>query len=50
MNDKFNRIKTMMLSGEVDNEESLSDDLLDLANYCIMTSYELKLKEGKGNE
>ena len=42
MNDKFSRIKTMIISEEVDNEESLIDSLLDLANYCVMSVVELE--------
>lgn len=47
MTDKFNRITTMMLSEEVDNEESLIDSLQDLSNYCLMTVVELENTSNK---
>lgn len=42
MSDKFNRLESLVLNKEqlVENE-SLQDTLLDLANYCIMTTIEL---------
>ncbi len=46
MSDKYNRIKQLILSKEDggDTDESLEDSLLDLANYCIMTTMELNNK------
>jgi hypothetical protein len=46
--DKFNRMKQLMMSGNLaDNgtDERLRDTLLDMANYCIMTVMEL---DGQG--
>ena len=43
MSDKFNRLESLILNGEnLVKNESLEDTLLDLANYCIMTTIELK--------
>ena len=48
MNDKFNRIEQFTLNGFKDEEESLRDSLMDLANYCYMYVMEIdKEKEGK---
>lgn len=46
ISDKYNRIKQLILSKEDggDTDESLEDSLLDLANYCIMTTMELNNK------
>lgn len=41
MNDKFNRIETLMLSEDEPSHESLKDSLLDLSNYCLLTAYEV---------
>lgn len=52
MYDKFNRIKA--LSCGADNQvkdEAITDTLLDLANYCMMTIIELEIeKETKTSE
>lgn len=37
MSDKWNRLENLMLNGGDENDESLTDTLLDLASYCIMT-------------
>ena len=39
ISDKFNRLKSLLLSGKEQkvNDESVQDTLLDMANYCIMT-------------
>lgn len=38
MGDKWNRFKTLSKGANIKvNDESISDTLLDLANYCIMT-------------
>lgn len=44
MEDKFNRLKSLLNSNEKPNYESVSDTLTDLANYAIMMRIEL---EGK---
>ena len=48
ISDKFNRIESLMLSGErfVDDEK-ITDTLLDMANYCIMTVMEIQKGENK---
>ena len=38
MNDKMNRIKTLVKKDAKIKDESIRDTLLDLATYCIMTS------------
>ena len=47
---KYNRLKNLaveMSRGNIqDNGESITDTLLDMANYCIMTAIELE-REGK---
>lgn len=41
--DKYNRLKTLMSQKEVHVvDESLSDTLLDLANYCVMELMEME--------
>lgn len=36
LNDKLNRLETLMNGGKQHVDESIDDTLLDLANYCIM--------------
>lgn len=36
LNDKLNRLETLMSGGKQHVDESIDDTLLDLANYCIM--------------
>ena len=50
ISDKFNRTKT--LAKNIDKEpnvktESITDTLLDMANYCIMTVMEIELAQAK---
>lgn len=45
MEDKFNRLKSLLNSNEKPNYESVSDTLTDLANYAIMMRIELEGKE-----
>lgn len=43
INDKFNRLKTLIRNTEIpQGDESIADTLLDMANYCIMTYMELE--------
>ena len=43
LNDKLNRLETLMNGAEQKvNDESVDDTLLDLANYCIMELVERK--------
>lgn len=49
MEDKFNRLKSLLNSNEKPNYESVSDTLTDLANYAIMMRIELEDKD-KDNE
>jgi len=50
MNDKFERIKSFVSQGDLQvKEESVSDTLMDLANYCIlMMGYLNQKKNGIG--
>ena len=48
MNDKFNRIEEFTLKGFEDEEESLRDSLMDLANYCYM--YVMEIEKEKDSE
>lgn len=51
MSDKYNRIKQLILTRQdgSDTDESLEDSLLDLANYCIMTTMSLREEKQHGN-
>ena len=44
ISDKFNRLKSLLLSGKEQkvNDESVQDTLLDMANYCIMLKMEME--------
>lgn len=46
MSDKWNRLENLILTNDNGTEdERLQDTLIDLANYCIMTSVYIKNKE-----
>lgn len=45
INDKVNRIKTLIKSDSKVNDESIRDTLPDAANYCIMTVMELDVEK-----
>lgn len=45
LNDKLNRLETLMNGGKQHVDESIDDTLLDLANYCIMELVERKIDE-----
>ena len=48
ISDKFNRMENLILTrNQQVNDESLSDTLLDLATYCIMTTIELNNSNNK---
>lgn len=46
ISDKFNRLKSLLLTGKEQkvSDESVQDTLLDMANYCIMLKMELEDK------
>lgn len=47
LNDKLNRLETLMNGAEQKvNDESVDDTLLDLANYCIMELAERRHNDG----
>ena len=42
MSDKWNRLMTLATNRDIDeNDESIRDTLMDLANYCLMTVMEI---------
>lgn len=41
INDKFKRIKQMVKGEQMMVEESMRDNLIDIANYCVLTIIEL---------
>ena len=46
ISDKFNRLKTLAKNKDIPHgDESISDTLLDMANYCIMTYMEVSKNE-----
>lgn len=52
ISDKFNRLKSLLLSGKEQkvNDESVQDTLLDMANYCIMLKMEMENGSETENE
>lgn len=42
LNDKLNRIESLMTKQQQVHDESIEDTLLDMANYCILTIVEMK--------
>jgi hypothetical protein len=47
--DKFNRFVNLAKHPEIDEgDEKITDTLIDMANYCIMTVLELENKYGNG--
>lgn len=47
MSDKWNRLETLLLNDCKYKEESVTDTLLDLANYCLMTAVEIEKLNSK---
>ena len=47
ISDKFNRLKNLIKNQSLVTDESLSDTLLDMANYCIMLKMELEKEDPK---
>ena len=51
LEDKMNRLEQFAKGGELlVNDESVTDTLLDIANYAIMTVIEMKRKEQEKSE
>ena len=47
LSDKLNRFKTLSRNPNIDSaDESMTDTLLDLANYALMTVLEIKEQKG----
>ena len=40
LNFKLNRLETLLEHPELENDESINDTLLDMANYCVMEMVE----------
>ena len=48
--DKFNRFESLVLGSENGvKDESITDTLLDMGNYCLMAAYEIEQEEADGN-
>lgn len=48
ISDKFNRLETLLLNPNIaHNDEKVSDTLLDLASYCVMTLMEMDKDNNK---
>lgn len=48
--DKFNRFESLVLGSENGvKDESITDTLLDMGNYCLMAAYEIEQEESDGN-
>jgi hypothetical protein len=41
INDKFRRVKQMVKGEQMQVEESMRDNLIDIANYCVLTIIEI---------
>jgi hypothetical protein len=51
MNDKFSRVESLLTGTENKvKDESVEDTLIDMATYCLMTVYELRLTRGEKND
>lgn len=50
ISDKFNRIENLILAGDNGtDDEAITDTLIDMANYCVMTAVYMKNAGGKSN-
>ena len=49
INDKFSRIENNIINEIEDDDEELKDNLVDIANYCLMTVIELDSRPVKIN-
>lgn len=50
ISDKFNRIENLILTGDKGtDDEAITDTLIDMANYCVMTAVYMKNAGGKGD-
>ena len=45
INDKLKRVKNMVKGNEMNVNESMRDNLMDIANYCVLTIIELDNQE-----
>lgn len=51
ISDKFNRAENLILGAKNEvPDESISDTLIDMANYCLMTAYEIEKIKLDNNE
>ena len=50
ISDKFNRIENLILTGDNGtDDEAITDTLIDMANYCVMTAVYMKNVGGKSD-
>lgn len=47
INDKLQRVKNMVKGEQMNIDESMRDNLLDIANYCILTIMEIDKQNAK---
>jgi len=50
MNDKMNRINTLIKREAEVKDEKITDTLLDLANYCLLAVADMELEKENENE
>lgn len=50
MNDKMNRINTLIKKEAEVKDEKITDTLLDLANYCLLAVADMELEKENENE
>lgn len=53
ISDKFNRAKTLAKHMDAEpnvKDEAITDTLLDMANYCVMTVMEIELENAQKNK
>ena len=50
INDKLNRIKKMVKGDSMNINESMRDNLVDIANYCVLTILEIDRTQNKAAE
>lgn len=51
ISDKFNRVENLILTGDNGtDDEAITDTLIDMANYCVMTVVYMKNAGGKSDD
>lgn len=50
ISDKFNRIENLILNNDIGtDDEAITDTLIDMANYCVMTAIYMKNSGGENH-